>query len=230
MTGAKYQTLIKFGGSITEKGTLSQIMVLGESLSKLYQKEQSFLIVPGGGAFAETIRQLQKKYQLTNETAHWMAILAMDQHGFLLKQVIPNAKIIATEELITRRVQAPLTEVPILSIYAFLKKFSKLEHSWKVTSDALSVEIAISLKMSQIIFLKDVDGLLQQGKLVKRVSFENVKTLKHTLFDQKAIELAEQHYLPIKIVNGFYPERLEKALANKTFIGTEIYCNKNHKT
>ncbi|MHA1586567.1 MAG: hypothetical protein ACTSUW_04440, partial [Candidatus Heimdallarchaeota archaeon] len=77
----KIDTIIKFGGSITERGTLKQIVLLGKTLSTLFDCKQNFALIPGGGFFAEFVRETQEKYDLDDEQAHWMAIQAMEQHA-----------------------------------------------------------------------------------------------------------------------------------------------------
>ena len=42
------------------------------------------VIVPGGGPFADTVRQLDARWGLTDHAAHRMAVRAMEQYGDLL--------------------------------------------------------------------------------------------------------------------------------------------------
>ena len=49
------------------------------------------LVVPGGGELADAVRALRPPLGLRAETAHWMAILAMDQFGWALADLIPGA-------------------------------------------------------------------------------------------------------------------------------------------
>jgi aspartokinase-like uncharacterized kinase len=72
--------VIKVGGSLSR----------GERLGPLCQRlaalgrQHPLLVVPGGGAFADTVREYDQRYRLSDHAAHWMAVLAMDQYGYLL--------------------------------------------------------------------------------------------------------------------------------------------------
>ena len=39
------------------------------------------LIVPGGGPFADAVREVERRIHLSDDAAHWMAILGMDQYA-----------------------------------------------------------------------------------------------------------------------------------------------------
>ena len=49
------------------------------------------LVVPGGAQFADAVRAHDRRFRLRPQTAHWMAILAMDQFGWALSDLIPGA-------------------------------------------------------------------------------------------------------------------------------------------
>ena len=72
--------VIKLGGSLSQSDTLVRC---------LYSIEQNYLdravvIVPGGGAFADQVRSAQQRWQFDDQTAHRMAILAMQQMALLI--------------------------------------------------------------------------------------------------------------------------------------------------
>ncbi|MHA1212950.1 MAG: amino acid kinase family protein, partial [Candidatus Heimdallarchaeota archaeon] len=166
----QFTTLIKVGGSITERGSRSQIKELGQIITEQYEKWGNFIIIPGGGIFAEVIRDIQKQYSITDEVAHWMAILAIDQHGLLLSNYIPKSEIIDLNKLRMLDKNSRQMKVPILEVYEFAKDYSKLEHSWNTTSDALACEIALFLGVKKIIFVKDIDGLILNKKHISTVT------------------------------------------------------------
>ena len=47
--------------------------------------------MPGGGEFADAVRDHDHRFGLRPQTAHRMAILAMDQFGWALADLIPGA-------------------------------------------------------------------------------------------------------------------------------------------
>ena len=45
--------------------------------------------MPGGGPFADAVREFDRVERLSADAAHWMAILAMDQYAHVLAERIP---------------------------------------------------------------------------------------------------------------------------------------------
>ena len=50
--------------------------------------------MPGGGPFADAVREFDRAMGLSSDAAHWMAILAMDQYAHVLAERIPGATLI----------------------------------------------------------------------------------------------------------------------------------------
>ena len=84
-------TVIKVGGSLALNP--QKLKILCRTLSDISQK-QRLIIVPGGGEFADTVRALDKRFDLSVQSSHQMAILAMDQYGYLLANLVGNSCII----------------------------------------------------------------------------------------------------------------------------------------
>ena len=49
------------------------------------------LVVPGGAGFADAVRDADRRFGLSAATSHRMAILGMEQFGWLLSELIPGA-------------------------------------------------------------------------------------------------------------------------------------------
>ena len=54
-------------------------------------------IVPGGGTFADAVRDTDHRLHLADDTAHWMAVLAMDQYAHLLAGMRTELTLVASE-------------------------------------------------------------------------------------------------------------------------------------
>ena len=76
--------VVKLGGSLLGTPELKEWLAL---LAK--QSDGRIVIVPGGGVFADAIRQNQKMGEYDDVAAHQMALLAMEQYGLVLKSVQP---------------------------------------------------------------------------------------------------------------------------------------------
>lgn len=219
-------TVIKIGGSITEKGTVKNLSVLGETLRECFEFTPNFSIIPGGGEFAETVRAVQQKFHFNDETAHWMAVLAMEQQGFLLKYFIPRAQLVnyPTEfQQKYKQLQATRT-IPILKIWNYMQTSSVLAHDWSATSDAITAEIAQTMNAKRIIFIKDVDGVIINKQLKKEITIADLQKLEKSPLDPLTPEIIKRNNFQTIILNGFHPKRLKKIMINndKNILHTKI--------
>ena len=202
--------VIKLGGSLTkDKKILANLC--GE-IEKLNEKF-NLLVVPGGGEFSDLVRIYDKKFNLPPGISHRMAVLAMEQVGFLISGFFNNNK--------NNKVK-----IFIPSKFLFELPESELEHSWDVTSDSISAYIAGKLNAEKLILLKDVDGLYdsnpkknKNAKLIKKINLNEIKNFPDSCVDEKFPEFLKT---PCQIINGKFPGRISAALENKDFVGTEI--------
>ncbi|NHJ84832.1 MAG: hypothetical protein FK734_05185 [Asgard group archaeon] len=226
MDQTSVDTLIKIGGSITENGTLKQLLELGEELNYCFKSIKKFVVVPGGGRFAEEVRVSQKRNHFNDETAHWMAIHAMEQHALLLSHYISNSYIAYDLSIITREIEEG-NKIPIISVLDFMRTKSKLPHSWAATSDAIAVEIANHLNFNQIIFVKDIDGVIVDNAVMPVITTESIRKLENSPLDPITPDLLEKSSLKTWIINGFKSKRIQEILMNKeNIIATKIMNKK----
>lgn len=141
--------VVKVGGALLDSGD-----ALARTISalELLAQNRTILIVPGGGPFADAVRSVSEQHPLSNDDAHWMAILGMDQFAILLASRIRNA------ELVHRRGEVARAhtrgKIPVLAPYRWLREADPLPHSWDVTSDSIAVWVAAELGARQLILIK----------------------------------------------------------------------------
>ena len=71
--------VVKLGGSLFDYSKLSEwLKILSE------EGAGKVVIVPGGGPFADQVRDAQKRWKFNDQQAHKMALHAMDQFGIML--------------------------------------------------------------------------------------------------------------------------------------------------
>lgn len=185
--------VIKIGGSLI---SVSRDIVRG--LGALSGDGEPFLIVPGGGAMADLVRGLYDEYHLSEETAHWMAILAMEEYGRLLAD--------GTGAALTAEISRPASGVWVLLPYRpLLENDRELRHSWDYTSDAVAALVASRLKVD-LVKATDVDGIFLHGRLADEVLAEELIGTE-TCIDQGSLRILMESGRSCLVLNGTDPDR-----------------------
>lgn len=108
-------------------------------------------VVPGGGAFADAVRDAARLHRLDPSTSHWMAILAMDQVAHLLLAVLEDAVLVRDGPGVLR---AAGRDLPIVAPYDWLRREDPLPHTWEVTADSIAAWIAGRLGARRLVLVK----------------------------------------------------------------------------
>lgn len=112
------------------------------------------VIVPGGGPFADLVRSEQARVGFDDDAAHWMAILAMEQFGFLLEALRESFCSAATEEQL--RDVLGRGQVPVWLAYPMVAREESLPRSWDVSADSLALWLAQRLDAEALLLVKSV--------------------------------------------------------------------------
>jgi aspartokinase-like uncharacterized kinase len=118
------------------------------------------IVVPGGGPFADAVREIQPRLGFDDLAAHRMAILAMQQYGLALQSLEPRLTLAQTE------VELRAAHASIWLPWAMVGLEPKIEPSWAVTSDSLAVWLATQLGAEMLILIKSAP--LPAGELSPR--------------------------------------------------------------
>ena len=147
------ELVIKVGGSL-----LGQIEHLDSVLAAIADiaRDRRVLIVPGGGPFADTVRDVDARVGLSDDEAHWMAVLAMDQYAHLLAGRLANAVVAYSREDIdaAHRQQA----IPVLAPARWLSADDPLPHTWDVTSDSIAAWVTSELGARRLLLVKAAEA------------------------------------------------------------------------
>lgn len=210
------RVVLKIGGSLVKHP--EELKKLCKEIDKLRIYDQ-IIIVPGGDGFADLVRNYYRVFNLSEDSAHWMAILAMDQYGFLLSNLIPNSRLVndlnSIEEILILRF------IPIVLSYKILHEHDALPHSWSVTSDSISLYMARLMNADKLILLKDVDGAYIDGALAREITLEWLAN-NESCIDQYFPILADEHYIETFVLNGLYPKRLSNLLLGRKSVYTRV--------
>jgi 5-(aminomethyl)-3-furanmethanol phosphate kinase len=142
-------TVLKVGGGLLGvAGALDSVCaVIGHAA-----REQAIVVIPGGGPFADTVRELDRKVGLSPSAAHWMAHLAMDQYAEVLAERIPAGVVVEEPGAIQPAWNGG--QVPVLAPSRWMRSADVLPHSWDVTSDSIAAFIAGALDATRLVLIK----------------------------------------------------------------------------
>ena len=155
--------VVKLGGSLALsaqlKGWLAVLAHYGRG---------RLVIVPGGGLFADTVRELQPTIGFDDATAHQMGVLAMEQYGLMLagmqSGLVPAGTVAQIKCLLHDKL------IPVWMPSQMINGGSSIPQNWSVTSDSLSAWLADTCQAQQLILVKSVvldSPALTASKLVQ---------------------------------------------------------------
>ena len=72
--------VIKIGGSVLQSDSVKKLCQTLDQLIRAF----SFVIIPGGGEYANLVRHQYKNLNISEDHAHWMAISSENILGFLI--------------------------------------------------------------------------------------------------------------------------------------------------
>jgi aspartokinase-like uncharacterized kinase len=147
VTGAP-STIVKLGGSL-----VSDAARLGRLLGALAEgSEGRCVVVPGGGPFADAVRQAQGQLGFSDALAHRLALDAMGRMAEVLAEGEPRLAIVRSVR------EAGSAEAPVIWDPVALKEgHPSIPESWDVTSDSLALWLATELAAPRCILVKSVD-------------------------------------------------------------------------
>ena len=187
--------VVKVGGSLYNQ--------VPDLVPALMAPGRPLFIVPGGGKFADTVRDSR----VDDESAHWMAIAAMDQYGWYIASQGINA---------THLLKVPDKPVVFLP-YCCMRKCDPLPHSWDITSDSIAAWVADLLGLD-LLLLKSVDGIMEGGDLLTELN----APVKTEAVDPFFIPFILEKKVKTIIINGSHVDRINRFLRGETVSGTRI--------
>lgn len=191
--------IIKLGGSLYDSPKLKLwLAAIAEQA-----KQQSIIIVPGGGPFADQVREAQHLHQFDDGHAHHMAILAMAQFGLLIAGIEQQCQLFYYPV----DKSAPPQGLSVWLPNQQLVSDTVLGHSWGISADSLALWLANELNAEQLILIKQSNDLL--GKSLTELS-------KLSVIDNGFPQLFLQIPTATQIINVQHHQQLSARLTDNS--------------
>jgi aspartokinase-like uncharacterized kinase len=138
--------VVKLGGSLAESGRLASIMqIVGGA-------RRPCVVVPGGGVFADAVREAQKRIGFSDAAAHRMALLAMHQTAYMLQALEPRLRFAETLAGIRRTLAE--RQMPVWLPLRLAENDPFIPTDWSITSDGLAARLAERLGRAHVVLVK----------------------------------------------------------------------------
>ena len=208
------EAVVKVGGSLLAGGSLPSLLTTLGELARTHR----VVVVPGGGPFADAVRRACSLHDPGASAAHWMAILAMDQHAHFLAGLLPAARVTTSPDEIASVLAEGL--LPVLSPFRWLHAADPLPHGWHVTSDSIAAWVAARLSARRLVLLKSIPGVPGAGGDVLAEA---------PLRSPALAGIVDEHFpqavepgLECWVVSGREPQRLAELLRDGRTRGTRL--------
>jgi 5-(aminomethyl)-3-furanmethanol phosphate kinase len=206
-------TVVKVGGGLGDSALPHLCTALGE-----LGKRHPLLVVPGGAGFADAVRDADRRFRLRAPTSHRMAILGMEQFGWLLGDLIPGAERAA--EIGVARAGRTVVLLPAAL------PLGELPESWQVTSDSIAAWVADRAGAERLVLIKEVDGLFAdwppRGEPLARLTVPELAALRPAGVDEYLPTALERASFETWVISGRDPARMAELLERGTTAGTRI--------
>lgn len=112
------------------------------------------VVVPGGGPWADEVREAQKREGFDDRVAHRKALRAMEQYGRIFAATrpgfFPAHSVVAIHEVLKKM------QVPVWMPYEMIVADPLILENWDVTSDSLGAWLTDKLDASALLLVKSV--------------------------------------------------------------------------
>lgn len=195
--------VLKIGGSLFDHSRVLLRKIAAEGLD--------ILVVPGGGEFADGVRKVYRERPLSDDAAHWMAVLAMNQYAYYLAD--------GTGIPLTDSIKGCGTRIALP--YEILRKDDALPHSWNVTADTIAAWIAVKTN-ARLIKATDIDGVFKNGRLIESIGARELQQMGETCVDRALPGFLIEHGMDALVVNGRCIPRVIAVIRGEKAVGTVV--------
>ncbi|CAD6535655.1 hypothetical protein LMG28727_03253 [Paraburkholderia kirstenboschensis] len=194
--------VVKIGGSLSHEPALRQWLI---ELCEVGGGR--VVIVPGGGDFADKVRQYQSEWSFDDLAAHNMCLLAMTQYALLMQGVLPELVLASSEAKIRRALRDGHVAVWVPT--ALMRDTPDAMSNWDTTSDSLAAWLSTMLNAERLIVVKScpisgnerLDTLAAAGVVDRSfVDYVNEANYVVELFNKDNVELMRDRLLNTPVI------------------------------
>ena len=138
--------VVKVGGSLLETGQLAVL------LATIANAGRPVVVVPGGGAFADKVRDLQHALKFDDATAHRLAMLGMHQMAEVF--ITTNMRLRIADSLDAIVDVLASGDIPVWVPLPMLEHDATIPRDWSITSDGIAARLAELLGGAPLVLLK----------------------------------------------------------------------------
>jgi 5-(aminomethyl)-3-furanmethanol phosphate kinase len=163
------------------------------------------------------VRAADRRFALPAATSHHMAVLGMEQFGWLLSELIPGA---------VRSAQVRGSDRRTTVLLPAALSLDDLPEAWQVTSDSIAAWVAGKAGAGRLVLVKEVDGLFAEwpahGDPIARMTAAELRALGSAGVDEHLPAVLERASFETWVISGRDPERLVELLERGATVGTRI--------
>lgn len=200
--------VVKLGGSLFDSDDLV------DWLKVLANSPLATVVVPGGGPFADQVRQAQSRWGFNDVAAHRMAVYGMQQMGEMLCAIQPGFTRVDARETIKvaadkRRAAMWLPEKMVLAA-------AEIPCDWTVTSDSLALWLAGQINADGVVLVKSVtlDDVSNQIDELQRAD----------LIDQAAHHFTADLACPVLMLHRSHSALFERVVQDRRAPAVQLAC------
>ncbi|MBI1249781.1 hypothetical protein GC197_18295 [bacterium] len=154
-------------------GSLFDLPDLGRRLKSLREERfpgEAVVVIPGGGAFADVVRQVDQVHHLPGETAHRMALQAMRISAAMVAQLVGEELLDdpTMQQELARQWKENNPAEPKLAVWDVIdvwdsaqasleKQWGEIPTDWSVTSDSIAAALAWHWGAEKLVLCKSID-------------------------------------------------------------------------
>ena len=179
-----------------------------------FAADSNIVIVPGGGEFADKVREMQVLFKFNDLIAHRMALLAMSQYGYLLSGMNSKLQIVEDIDVLLSSLDKNLPFLWLPTV--LIEDNSEIPASWDFTSDSIALWLAIKLAAHRLILVKSKDMTDASSSIQKHIENNEIDKCFQELNDIYSGEIYFMEKSQYRLLTDLHrPEEISREISSQ---------------